>query len=320
MYLCLVSFVDTPERLRKFHLWIVVVSLLLAIQGIHKKGRVGSYFLGDENDFCLAMNVLLPFSYFALLEKDSPKRKILYITTMIVCIGAIVNSFSRGGFVGLLAVGAYCWWKSPKKIVGALTVVVLAGALFFFAGDRYWSEMGTITDEQDSTRQGRIDSWKAAMRIFADHPLGVGAGGYPYTVGNYDYELQAVDRTLAGRAAHSLYFTLLPELGIPGTFFYLGLVLAALRLSRKAGKAVKGARDRHSATVRVMALATMAGMVGYLVSGAFISVLYYPHVFYLAAFSALVWRQSKIIQAESEEEAGEEKPEAPMFYRYGGVR
>jgi probable O-glycosylation ligase (exosortase A-associated) len=298
VYLCIMSFVDSPSRLRKFHTCILIVSLLLAAQGIYKHGRVGSFFLGDENDFCLAMNMLLPFSFFGLFEKEKPKRKLLCLVTLGVCTGAVVYSFSRGGFVGLLAVGACCWWKSPRKGLGTFGVALVVVALLLFAGTEYWSEMKTITDKEDSTRTGRLDSWKAGTRIVFDHPLGVGAGSYPFAVGGYDYELREKDLTLAGRAAHSLYFTLLPELGLPGAVFFFGMVIAAVRASHRTAKGARNFDSPPKAALQTLSLASMCGFVGFLVSGLFISVLYYPHAYYLAALAAVSARLSEANASE----------------------
>jgi len=304
VYLCIATFTSSEDHLDRFHLCMVTVTIFLAFQGIMKQGRVGSYFLGDENDFCLAMNVLLPFSFFPLFGKVSRRRKMLCLAALILSVLAIAYSFSRGGFLGLVAVVAFCWWKSPNRAWGAAAIVVAFAALLLFAKEGYWSEMETISDRDDPTRRGRIYSWKVAYRIFKDYPLGVGAGSYPFIAGDYDFELQEKDRTIAGRAAHSLYFTVLPELGIPGVFIFAFMVAASFK---GAGRALAHTRrlpeGPKRSIIRIMALGSVSGMVGYLVSGAFISVLYYPHMYYLMGMiAASGWAARREVAGLGEEE------------------
>ena len=64
--------------------------------------------------------------------------------------------------------------------------------------------------------------------LFFDNPvMGVGQGNYPWHVGEIEEEMgvQWQTRSLSGRAAHSLYFTLLPELGLIGTLIYFLIVV-----------------------------------------------------------------------------------------------
>ena len=48
-----------------------------------------------------------------------------YLGFLGAFILAAMASLSRGGFIGLASVGAYCWYRSPKKL-NALIVVVVA--------------------------------------------------------------------------------------------------------------------------------------------------------------------------------------------------
>ena len=51
-----------------------MINLLCAIIGIMNGGRVpGSSFMGDENDFALAMNMIIPLVYFMFQKATSTK-------------------------------------------------------------------------------------------------------------------------------------------------------------------------------------------------------------------------------------------------------
>ena len=81
-----------------------------------------------------------------------------------------------------------------------------------------------------------------------------------------------------------MYFTLLPELGIVGIFI-MGIMLRELiQKSRKTRKlcGVEGACEQ---VIRIegLIIAFMTSLFGFMVTGVFLSVLYYAHFWNIAA-------------------------------------
>ena len=207
----------------------VGLGIFFGILGLIGGGRVRIPSLTDENDFSLFMNILIPFAYFFAQEaKDKLKRNFWY-SALIIFVLANVASFSRGGFVGLLAVGLYILKKSNRKIATIALALIVMCFMVLLAPDKYWQEVETIFTQstEESTAKQRIESWKAGLHIFLDHPLiGVGPQNYPAYVSEYFQNYEGGSRhavNMWGRVAHSLYFTLIPEFGIVGTviFFYM---------------------------------------------------------------------------------------------------
>jgi O-antigen ligase len=206
---------------------------------------------------------------------------------------------SRGGFVGLIAVIAYCVLKSNKKLVLSMLIGVLGVFLLIAAPAGYWEEMGTITGEaakkdehlesQWGTGAQRIYSWKLGWGMFKENPvMGVGQGNYPWHVTGQEEKMKVQWRTrsLGGRAAHSLYFTLLPELGLIGvTLFglmvwYIWKDMAWVR--KYIGKDIKKLSGDQK-NIYYYTLAIEASIIGYLFSSIFISTLYYPNFWLMTA-------------------------------------
>jgi hypothetical protein len=102
---------DKYDRLLKTWLGIHV---FLAIIGIVKHGRGIGGFLGDENDFCLALNMVIPFPFF-LAVTTSGKKRIYYMALTSLFLFVIMLTGSRGGFVGLCTIFIYCWLRSKRK-------------------------------------------------------------------------------------------------------------------------------------------------------------------------------------------------------------
>jgi O-antigen ligase len=303
----IMCFVDTFARFRKllrFWVWIHVPLALYSIT--HRGVGVGS-FLADENDFAIAMNMAIPYA-FALLavEKGTTRRTCLFGALGILVL-ATAATLSRGGFIGLAALGCMLWVRAPRKLVSLVVVVVMAVGLVVLAPATYWKEVGTIstsTNEND-TGYKRLYLWKLAWRMFLDNPiLGVGPANYQYNNQFYEDEKETARGFHSwGRVAHSVYFTLLPEYGLVGTVLFFIIVIKGIMARRRALRTCRSQLARQDLSpesrerIRFyqQMLAGMDGViVTFLVTGAFIAVLYYPHLWVLTAFTAAAVRLVEI--------------------------
>jgi O-antigen ligase len=107
-------------------------------------------------------------------------------------------------------------------------------------------------------------------------------------------------KILGGRTAHSLYFTLLPELGTLGVVVFSGLLITLCRrcvaMRARAGpSAASSGHELSSDRIKfdLLAKAMLSSLVAYMVTGAFITVLYYPPFWHLVGMCAAtygVWK------------------------------
>ena len=130
-------------------------------------------------------------------------------------------------------------------------------------------------------------------------------GNFTWNVSRYQtYEqLEQVGRGLGGQAAHSLYFTILSELGIAGGVI-VGAILWYTRRditliirrvkswqqdqpvqSGSAQRTIMGTCGPDLDKGRYYAHAIAAGLLGYLISGVFLSVFTYPHFWIFVALT-----------------------------------
>jgi len=297
-YLGIINFVDSEEKYDKLiKLWLNLF-IFLAIFGILNKGVGVGGFIGDENDFCMAMNMVLPFALFGIFSANGKSKKIYFLFLICLYLSSILT-YSRGGFVGLASVMIYCWIRSNKKIVFSLIMGVIVIFALLTASSSYWDRVGTISAEYSESVEGsskgtggqRIYAWKIGWKIFIDNPvIGVGQGNYPWHVGKTEDEMgvQWEERSLAGRAAHSLYFTLLPELGLVGTFIFLLMIIFSIKDLVYIRKAITYRKEiyseEESKKIYYLAMALEGSLVGFLTSSVFISTLYYPNLWLLLAF------------------------------------
>jgi len=317
VFLALSNHVDQPEKYEKLVKAWLLIHVFLAVIGIAKKGRGIGGFLNDENDFCAAMNMIIPLPFFLALNA-SGRNRLYYIALTCLYLFVILLTESRGGFVGLCAATLYCWLKTNRKVLTGLVLACLGLVAVVLAPASYWSEVRSITEEGASKGTGaeRVYTWKVGWAMFLDNPIfGVGQGNFPYVFRKYEVaagygEKGYHGRSVAGRAAHSIYFTMLPELGLVGTGIILAMLAGTLKdlksvrnraaQRRKARPAPEDRKVPRYMKIRsvdlmkdrsyALSLALEGGLVSFLVSGGFISILYYPNLWILMGFAVSLHR------------------------------
>lgn len=294
------AFLASRAALTRFlNIWIGI-HVFTALMSIRSGGVGPGSFLRDENDLALAFIMVIPYAFYLYLSPlSSARAKVLYALALITLLTAVVFTASRGGFVGLVAVLGGIWLFSRHRTRSLMLTLMLAGIFYVAAPDSYIQEIKSITDPSSATRVDRLYSWGQGWDMFVDNPiLGVGSGNFPWRVHEYEVQSKTYDpftmRSIGGRVAHSIYFTLLPELGLTGTLVYLSLLVTIfLRLRRIM--ALGNPDHDPPAEVQEQALlarAVLVALLGYLVTGVFLSVLYYPHLWYHLGFALALERSA----------------------------
>ena len=127
----------------------------------------------------------LPIS--CCLDSSTNLSKVFYFALLCIFIMTAMVTLSRGGFIGLAAVGTYCWLKSSQKgravVLGGVVIIVM----LIFAPEKYWEEMQSSTSDQTmtiGTGAERLYTWGVGWEMFLGNPIfGVGQGNFPW---NFD--------------------------------------------------------------------------------------------------------------------------------------
>jgi len=244
-------------------------------------------FLGDGNDFALSVNMAIPFCLFLFFESQRFWGKLLYGGILAVLVFCVVATQSRGGIIAMAAVGLYIWMKSDGKVLGVIGIASVIGFIVLVAPPAFFERMETMTqtgESMEGSAQGRIEAWKAGVRMATDHPLlGVGAGHFPVKYGT-EYRPEGISRTdIPWQTAHSNYFVILGELGFPGLFFFVGMIIANFITTEQKCRQVKLYKTGHEVTNRRLLISLNASLIAYAVGGAFLTAIAGPHLFLLAA-------------------------------------
>lgn len=323
-------FVRRARDLRILQNMFIGLAFLISAWVITHGGHGPGLYV-DENDAALVLVMLLPFSCLKVFSDGGGFRNaVIPLGVFFITLTAIGLTLSRGGMVGCIPALAFCWLKSRNKAVSlAFGVAALAGALVF-APPKFKSEFVSIADTHESTADARRYYWDLSVQMFEKRPLfGVGAMSWGNAL--YSGLLSTPDRR-AHMTPHSIYFQVLAELGLLGVFCWMGFLTASFRELRglrrvrlETGAAMVLGDDPDPSAARDMALiirrvryfaaALAIGMAGYLVCGAFLSVLFYPGIALFAALAqgaGRAWRTELLVASLSARETEAESGPAPL--------
>jgi O-antigen ligase len=245
LFFLLSQIVDSTARLRATAWAMSLMTVPLAWTAIHhflSSGAAGpsSRIVGYEapltenpNDLALMLNLVLPLLGALLLIHPKPAVRAALVGIALLDMAAIVCSFSRGGFLTLVAIsligGVKILTHHKERGLLLLGVGVLVAALPFLPSgylDRLWTIADMHEDKTGSAQTRWADSL-VAMRLISENPL-IGAGA-----GVGALALNA-ERGATWTDVHNVYLELGVELGLPGLALFLALYGTCLSLARRA--------------------------------------------------------------------------------------
>jgi putative inorganic carbon (hco3(-)) transporter len=284
LLMCLVGYALTTTRERVDQLiWVVV----LAIGAWGVKGGIWSILtggtvrihgpdgtaIGDNNDFGLALILILPLMFYKWQCAENRHIRRGLIIMSILVITADLCTYSRGALVGLCAMGAVTFLRSRAKLAIGVLIVTVGLAAYAFAPPQWFNRMQTIeTYEQDSSAMSRIYMWQVGLQVAEEYPL-FGGGFkrtiFPETVNPF---LHGIPKMPARRDLHSIYLVVLSEHAWIGLALFLTIAGCSWRNCSWLVRRSRGRPDLVWANL--LGRMGQAMLVGYLTGGAFLSQAY----------------------------------------------
>ena len=207
---------------------------------------------------------------------------------------SIVFTYSRGAMMGLAVLASFMFVRSKRKTLIALALVPIIFAGIVWAPDKVFRRAETIgTYEKDGSAMQRIHTWIVAWNVAVNNPV-TGAGFDFEEIPNPDrwFSHGASDiyqYTKIVRAAHSIYFQVLGQHGFVALGLYLFLIFSTLRECGRLAKRAAG--DPEFEWVGNYASAIRFSLIGYIVSGAFVSVAYFDLAWVYYSLTAILARE-----------------------------
>jgi O-antigen ligase len=206
-----------------------------------KIGIIRVYGLMENTE---GLAALLTQSFFVSLgvmySLKSIGKKIFLSVACTLMFFCLFLTFSRGWLIGFFAGLLFFMFKKGniKTFFLFLSILIIVLIVFQLSGEilekfLYRFAIGEEYYSTEDPRFGRIALYKGALHLFFEsYGLGVGLGGFPALIGDIFPEK-------AGKYTHSLYLTILVELGVMGTIIFLWWISILVRRIIKASKAAE---------------------------------------------------------------------------------
>jgi putative inorganic carbon (HCO3(-)) transporter len=247
-------------------------------------GPEGTFF-GDNNELGLALCMMLPFLLYLSREEPRLWLKRTLRVTFGFSIVAILFTYSRGAFLGLLAIAGLMVWRSPWRKTAIAVAICLTLAIIPFLPEQWWGRIDTISAANpDTSIQGRLEAWRTAFNLAVDRPFT--GGGFRALWDDSTWQTYFNGVYMKARDAHSIYFEVLSEHGFVGLGLYLliaGTTLISLWRIRRRWRG----HPEHGYLANYAEMTQLA-LAPFLVAGAFLSVAYFDLYQHLLATTAIL--------------------------------
>lgn len=284
-----IALIDTREKLNVF-VWanVVAIGYYGVKGGLFSIATGGQFiiigpggFIGGNNELALAEIMVLPLMrYLQLQYTHKWMRRGLGVCMGLLAISIIV-SHSRGALVGMAAMLLFFWLKNDNKFRWGLIIVIASVVILGAMPDEWWNRMDTIKSyEEDTSAQGRINSWWLAWNVATDRITG---GGFRLTV-PWIFAKYAPNPKMIF-VAHSIYFQLMGEQGFIGLIIFL---LIGVTTWLNASRMIRAGRTRPELKwAAELGAMVQVSMIGFAVSGAFLSMAYFDLPYNVMAMTAV---------------------------------
>jgi putative inorganic carbon (hco3(-)) transporter len=241
-------------------------------------------FIGGNTEIGLALNMTLPF--LLILGREEPRRwlKRLMFTAFGFSILAIMFTYSRGAILGLPVVLMMLFLRARRKFFGIFAIVILGYFVMLFPPPEWFTRVQSINEyQQDRSSRMRLESWYVAWRLVLDHPLtGVGF----WTMDHDEVFSLYLTDYIRAQSAHSIWFQMMADHGFPGFFLFVGVIVSSY--ITMFGLKFRARGRPEAKWVGNYCQMIEASLMGFLVSGSFLSQSYWDLFYHLISFVILL--------------------------------
>jgi probable O-glycosylation ligase (exosortase A-associated) len=296
-----IIFFQDPKKLRAL-VWVIALSIgfyglkggiyVVRTGGAHNVQGPEGTFIEGNTEIGLALNMILPFLVFLRRETTNPWLRHLLSAIFVFTIIAILGTYSRGAFLGLVVVSTLLFLRSRTKFLAIVLLAIAIPVAMSTLPQKWFGRMETIqTYEKDGSAMGRIHAWHVAYYLAKERPI-LGFGFRPFTdemFRRYGYA-KAHD-------GHSIFFQVLAEHGFTGLILYTGLIVSSFLTLRRLKRVSRA--DFSLQWVYNYSQMLQASLAAYVVCGAFLSLSYFDLFYHLVAITVILKKLVLVYEQET---------------------
>jgi O-antigen ligase len=308
--------VRSEDDLRRALKAMVLAYVLVFPYALRQMWRFGDRLgvgLYETNYLATILVLLVPLAFVFASQEREPRARALWTGGALLLVLMVFLTSSRGGFLGLLAAAMVYVYRrrGPGGALGVMALLLVAVVLLpTDVGTRalatIFQDPGELPAGLETSNRAHVALFWAALRMIADAPL-IGVG--PLNFKSLSTSYTGLD---IANIAHNTFLEIAAEFGLPalGVFLLLlGATFATL------GRAARGGWRPETRAIAGWAEGLRSGLVGFLVSGFFISAQYekvlWLTVFLTVTLGAIAERLAAAEAAAAEEPAAADLLAAP---------
>ena len=233
----------------------------------------GPGWFHNSGEFGIEMCIFFPLAYyfFISLKKYWPTwKKIFFFLFPFTAVTGMISSSSRGALVGGGATLIFIFFfQTKKKFRALIAILIIAFLVILFIPPE--QKQRFESSGVDKTSITRVDRWNKGIELLHRYPvLGVGFD-------NWHIAVMAIyqDRRLAGEC-HNIFIECMAELGYSGLIVFLLMIFFTFINNNQTRKIARNSLGNNT-FIANMAYGLDASLIGFLGSGFFVTVLYYPY-------------------------------------------
>lgn len=225
----------------------------------------------NSGEFGIEMCVFIPIAgylAFGTWTKLNRTRRAFAVFVVSTGIASVIATSSRGAFLGLAVVAAWITIRSPYRVRAGLLAISVVAATWLVLPDENkdrWRQAG-----QDRDSVARLTYWKDGIAIANKYPvLGIGyANWIPYYRANYNP---------VGEVPHNYLVEAASQLGYVGLSAFVLMTFLSFRENSRTRTLTGPQSDHPDRTLWAISYGLDGALIGFLASGFFVTVLFYPY-------------------------------------------
>ncbi len=224
----------------KIVVWTIILCAVWHSYQAHSRINFGRLDTGGGGDFGEANGIATYMAIGVILLGFQMLRlplfwQIIPVIAIAFMLDTIILTESRAIFLGFFFAVPYVFFNLPSGKLKQVSLYAVLGIILFFMlmDTSFIDRMSTIADEtprvesdesyliDSRVNADRIDYWKASIRIFRDHPMGIGVKNFYKIVPLYDPLNPGMD-------PHNTYVMCYTEIGILGILVFLFIIIETI--------------------------------------------------------------------------------------------
>jgi O-antigen ligase len=292
-WLCVIfiisSVADTEERFLLLLVGFLLWNVKMSQHGVRSWASAGFTFRSwgiagppgwfeNSGELAIEMCVFFPIVVYLLVGLRphlSLAKQLVLAAVAASAVVTTVGSSSRGGLLGLAAVALVMLLLSPKRLTGLFYIVMAALLAWVLLPSE--QRMRFQSAGEDGTSLSRLTYWADGVEIANNYPiLGIGYKNWPiYYKFNFGGN---------GTLPHNIFIEAWAEMGYLGLVAFLLLIAYVFYENWQTRRLTRHKGPNPNRFVFYMAFGLDGALIGYLVSGFFVTVLFYPFFWVNLAF------------------------------------